>query len=120
MTARTLAFPAVPALARLPTRRPWRRALAFVGPGYLVAVGYMDPGNWAVDIAGGAAARYELLAVVLLASLAAMFVQDLVVRLTVATGRDLASLMRERLPRPASLAIWLASEIAIVATELAE
>jgi manganese transport protein len=120
MTARTLAFPVVPALRRRPARRPWRRALALVGPGYLVAVGYMDPGNWAVDIAGGAAARYGLLAVVLAASLAAMFVQDLVVRLTVATGRDLASLMRERLPRPLSLAIWLASEVAIVATELAE
>ena len=101
-------------------RSGWRRALAFVGPGYLVAVGYMDPGNWAVDIAGGAAARYQLLAVVLAASLAAMFVQDLVVRLTAATGRDLATLLRERLPRPLSLAIWLATELAIVATELAE
>jgi len=90
------------------------------GPGYLVAVGYMDPGNWAVDVAGGAAAGYRLLSVVLLASLAAMFLQDLVVRLTVATGRDLATLIREQLPRPLSLAIWLVSEIAIVATELAE
>ncbi|MEJ0071550.1 MAG: Nramp family divalent metal transporter [Pseudomonadota bacterium] len=120
MTARTLDFPRLQPV-RLP-RPPqaWRRALAFVGPGYLVAVGYMDPGNWAVDIAGGAAARYGLLVVVLAASLAAMFVQDLVVRLTVATGRDLASLMRERLPRPLSLAVWLASEVAIIATELAE
>jgi len=120
MTARTLDFPVAPALPPLPGRRPWRRALALVGPGYLVAVGYMDPGNWAVDIAGGAAARYGLLAVVLAASLAAMFVQDLVVRMTVASGRDLATLMRERLPRPVSLTIWLASEVAIVATELAE
>jgi manganese transport protein len=120
MTARLLALPAVPTVPPVPVRQAWRRALAFVGPGYLVAVGYMDPGNWAVDIAGGAAARHQLLAVVLAASLAAMFVQDLVVRLTVATGSDLATLMRERLPRPLSLVIWLASEIAIVATELAE
>jgi manganese transport protein len=104
-----------------PSRRPaWRRALALVGPGYMVAVGYMDPGNWAVDVAAGASAGYGLLFVVLLASLAAMFVQDLVVRLTVATGQDLASLMRAHLSRPIALAVWLVSEIAIVATELAE
>jgi manganese transport protein len=96
------------------------RALALVGPGYLVAVGYMDPGNWAVDVAAGASTAYALLSVVLLASVAAMYVQDLVVRLTVATGQDLASLMRAHLPRPVSLAVWLVSEIAIIATELAE
>jgi manganese transport protein len=97
-----------------------RSSLSLIGPGYLVAVGYMDPGNWAVDVAAGASAGYDLLCMVLLASLAAMFVQHLVVRLTVATGQDLASLIRAHLPRPISLAVWLVSEVAIVATEVAE
>jgi manganese transport protein len=118
MSVRTLNSAGI--LGFSPPRAPWRRALALAGPGTLVAVGYMDPGNWAVDVAGGAAAGYRLLSVVLLASLAGMFVQDLVVRLTIATGRDLATLLREHLPRPVSLAVWLASEVAIVATELAE
>src|SRR5260221_5608351 len=80
----------------------------------------MGPGNWAGDGARGGGAGTGLLSVVLLASLAGIVIQDLVVRLTLATGRDFATLLRERLPRPLSLAIWLASEIAIVATELAE
>jgi manganese transport protein len=91
-----------------------------LGPGYMVAVGYMDPGNWATDIAAGARYGLALLSVVLLASLAAAFLQALVVRLTVATGEDLVHLIRARFPRPMAWAIWLVMEIAMVATDLAE
>jgi manganese transport protein len=98
-----------------------RRSLrALVGPGLLVAVGYVDPGNWATDIAGGTGYGYALLAVVLAAGLLAVGVQMLVVRVTVATGEDLASLSRRVLPRPLAIASWLAAEAAILATALAE
>ncbi|HEY9104757.1 Nramp family divalent metal transporter [Chitinimonas sp.] len=91
-----------------------------VGPGLLVAVGYMDPGNWATDIAGGAGFAYGLLPVVLLASLLAVGFQLLVARLTLATGEDLATLTRRHLPKPLATASWLAGEAAILATALAE
>jgi manganese transport protein len=97
-----------------------RRLLPVLGPGYVVAVGYIDPGNWATDVAAGARYGFALLAVVLGASLAAAFLQVLAVRLTLATGKDLARLMRERLPRPLALLCWVAAEIAMVATDLAE
>jgi manganese transport protein len=97
-----------------------RRLLAMLGPGYMVAVGYMDPGNWATDIAAGARYGLALLSVVLLASLAAAFLQALAVRLTVATGDDLVHLIRARFSRPVAWAIWLVMEIAMVATDLAE
>jgi manganese transport protein len=98
----------------------WRRLLAFVGPGYLVAVGYMDPGNWATDIAGGSAFGYTLLSVVLLSSLMAMLLQGLALRLGIATGRDLAQACRDRFSRPVVMALWLLCEVAIIACDLAE
>ncbi|HEY1722265.1 MAG TPA: Nramp family divalent metal transporter [Magnetospirillaceae bacterium] len=91
-----------------------------VGPGLLVAVGYVDPGNWATDIAGGTGYGYALLTVVVLAGVLAMGVQALVARVTVATGEDLASLSRRVLPRSVAIASWLAAEAAILATALAE
>ena len=97
-----------------------RRLLAFVGPGYLVAVGYMDPGNWATALAGGSAFGYTLLSVALLSSLMAMLLQALCARVGIATGRDLAQLCRDRFPRPVAWALWAMAEVAICATDLAE
>jgi len=97
-----------------------RRMLAFAGPGYLIAVGYMDPGNWATDVAGGSQFGYTLLSVVLLSSLMAMFLQALCVKLGVATGRDLAQACREHYSRRTAIALWLGGEIAIAACDLAE
>ena len=97
-----------------------RRLLAFIGPGYLVAVGYMDPGNWATALAGGSAFGYTLLSVALLSSLMAMLLQALCARIGIATGQDLAQLCRGRFPRPVNLALWFLAEIAICATDLAE
>ena len=98
----------------------WRRVLAFFGPGYLVAVGYMDPGNWATSLAGGSRYGYTLLSVVLLSSLMAMVLQALAARLAVATDRDLAELCREAYPRMVSFGLWIMSELAIIATDIAE
>ena len=98
----------------------FRRLLAFVGPGYLNAVGYMDPGNWATALAGGSAFGYTLLSVALLSSLMAMLLQALCARIGIATGRDLAQLCRQRFPRPVNLALWFLAEVAICATDLAE
>lgn len=102
------------------TGSTFRRFLAFAGPGYLVATGYMDPGNWATAIAGGSAFGYTLLSVALLSSLMAMLLQAISARLGIATGRDLAQLCRERLPRPFAVPLWLLAELAICATDLAE
>jgi len=98
----------------------FRRFLAFAGPGYLVSVGYMDPGNWATDLAGGARFGYTLLWVILLSSLMAMFLQTLCARLGIAAGRDLAQACRAEYPRPITIALWLLCEVAIVACDLAE
>jgi manganese transport protein len=98
----------------------FRKMLAFMGPGYLVAVGYMDPGNWATALAGGSAFGYTLLAVALLSSLMAMLLQALCARIGIATGRDLAQLCRERFPKSVAYPLWLLAEIAICATDLAE
>jgi len=98
----------------------WRKLRAFTGPGLLVAVGYMDPGNWATDIAGGARFGYALLAVVLLSSLFAMLLQHLSLRLGIATGQDLAQACRANYSRPVSFGLWILAEIAIAATDLAE
>ena len=96
------------------------RLRAFVGPGFLVAVGYMDPGNWATDIAGGSAFGYTLLSVVLLSNLMAIVLQALSVRLGIGAGLDLAQACRARYPRPVTLALWALAEIAIIACDLAE
>jgi manganese transport protein len=97
-----------------------RKLLSFMGPGYLVAVGYMDPGNWATDLAGGSQFGYALLSVVLLSGLVAMFLQRLALRLGIATGRDLAQLCRERFSPRVSFSLWITCEAAIVACDLAE
>ena len=93
---------------------------AYLGPGFLVAVGYMDPGNWATDIAGGSAFGYTLLSVVLLSNLMAIVLQALSVRLGIGAGLDLAQACRARYPRAVSLALWVLAEIAIIACDLAE
>jgi manganese transport protein len=97
-----------------------RKLFAFMGPGYLVAVGYMDPGNWATALAGGSAFGYTLLSVALASSLMAILLQALCARIGIATGRDLAQLCRERFPRVVSYPLWLFAEAAICATDLAE
>jgi manganese transport protein len=98
----------------------WRKQMAFVGPGYLVAVGYMDPGNWATDLSAGSQFGYTLLSVVLISGLAAMLLQALSARLGIATGRDLAQACREAYPKPVRLALWFLCELAIIACDLAE
>ena len=97
-----------------------RKMLAFGGPGYLVSVGYMDPGNWATDLAGGSRFGYTLLSVVLLSSLMAMLLQSLAAKLGIASGRDLAQACRERCSRRVGLLLWVMCEIAIAACDLAE
>src|SRR3974390_1005106 len=97
----------------------WRKALAFAGPGYLVAVGYMDPGNWATDLGGGSKFGYSLLSVVLLSSLMAMFLQALSAKLGIATGRDLAQACRDHYSRRTAAILWVLCEIAIAACDLA-
>jgi manganese transport protein len=94
--------------------------MAFAGPGYLVAVGYMDPGNWATDLAGGARYGYTLLSAIMLSNLMALLLQALAVRLGIAGGCDLAQACRSQFSRPVSLALWVLCEIAIAATDLTE
>jgi manganese transport protein len=98
----------------------WRKALAFSGPGYMVAVGYMDPGNWATDLAGGSRFGYTLLSVILLSNLMAILLQALALKLGIATGRDLAQACRDHYSRPVSFILWVLCEIAIAACDLAE
>ena len=98
----------------------WRKILAFAGPGYLVAVGYMDPGNWATDLAGGSAFGYTLLSVILLSNLMAVLLQGLSSKLGIVTGRDLAQACRDHYSRGTNLILWLLCEIAIAACDLAE
>lgn len=98
----------------------FRRFLAFIGPGYLVAVGYMDPGNWATSLAGGAAFGYTLLFVALLSNIMAILLQSLCARLAVASGRDLAQACRDAFPKWMSVPLWIFAELVIIATDLAE
>src|SRR5690349_25163707 len=98
----------------------WRKVLAFAGPGYLVAVGYMDPGNWATDLAGGSAFGYSLLSVILLSNLMAILLQSLCARLGIATGRDLAQACRDHYSKPVTIGLWLLCEVAICACDLAD
>lgn len=98
----------------------FRKFLAFAGPGYLVAVGYMDPGNWATDLAGGSAFGYRLLCVVLVSNLMAVLLQGLSSKLGIVTGRDLAQACRDHYSRPVSVALWALCETAIAACDLAE
>src|SRR5687767_11322752 len=98
----------------------WRKALAFMGPAYLVSVGYMDPGNWATDLAGGSKFGYSLIWVLLMSNLMALLLQSLSARLGIVRGRDLAQANREEYPKPVNFMLWILAEIAIVATDLAE
>src|SRR5689334_20996270 len=98
----------------------WRKLLAFSGPGYLVAVGYMDPGNWATDLAGGSQFGYSLLSVILLSNLMAILLQALCARLGIVTGRDLAQACRDHYSKPVSFCLWILCEVAICACDLAE
>jgi manganese transport protein len=97
-----------------------RKLFAFAGPGYLVAVGYMDPGNWATDLAGGARYGYTLLSVILISNLMAILLQALAVRLGIASGRDLAQACRDSYSKPVTIVLWVLCEIAIAACDLAE
>jgi manganese transport protein len=98
----------------------WRKCLAFAGPGFLVAVGYMDPGNWATDLAGGAKFGYTLLSVIMISNLMAILLQHLCVKLGIATGRDLAQACRDHYPQPVVWFLWILCELAIAACDLAE
>jgi manganese transport protein len=121
---RKIDLPSLPEVhASIPVARtghPLRRLVAFLGPGYLVAVGYMDPGNWATDLAGGSAFGYTLLSVVLLSNLMAILLQSLSARLGIATGRDLAQACRAHYPPLVNFALWALCELAIIACDLAE
>ena len=97
-----------------------RRLAAFMGPGYLVAVGYMDPGNWATSLAGGSKFGYTLLVVALISNIMAIILQALCARLAIASGRDLAQACRDAYPPWAAYPLWLAAEVAIIATDIAE
>jgi manganese transport protein len=97
-----------------------RRLFAFMGPGFLVAVGYMDPGNWATSIAGGAQFGYALLFVALLSNVMAILLQSLCARLAIGSGRDLAQACRDAYPKSVSFVLWIFAEIAIIATDVAE
>src|SRR5258705_2327629 len=97
-----------------------KKLLAFLGPGYLVAVGYMDPGNWATSLAGGSKFGYSLLTIALLSNMMAILLQALCARLGIGAGRDLAQACRDAFPRAVSWPLWVLTEIAICATDLAE
>jgi manganese transport protein len=116
----SLSLPEVHGSVPVPTGSFWRKLFAFAGPGYLVAVGYMDPGNWATDLAGGAKYGYTLLSVILLSNLMAILLQALAARLGIASGRDLAQACRDSYSRGTTLVLWVFCEIAIAACDLAE
>jgi manganese transport protein len=99
---------------------PFRKFLSFAGPGFLVAVGYMDPGNWATDLAGGSRFGYALLWVIMMSNLMAILLQHLCIKLGVVAGRDLAQACRDHYPRPVAWFLWVLAELAIAATDLAE
>ena len=96
----------------------WRKLFAFAGPGYLVAVGYMDPGNWATDLAGGARYGYTLLSVIMISNLMAILLQSLAARLGIASGRDLAQACRDHYSQKVTIGLWVLCEIAIAAANL--
>ncbi len=130
MVHRTAGFRTQPAMASLPEVHRsvlispqasfFRKLLAFAGPGFLVAVGYMDPGNWATDLAGGSKYNYALLSVIMISNLMAILLQALSLKLGIVTGRDLAQACRDHYSRPVSFALWIVCELAIAACDLAE
>jgi manganese transport protein len=113
-------LPEVHGTIHIPSTGFWRKFFAFAGPGYLVAVGYMDPGNWATDLAGGARYEYTLLSVIMISNFMAILLQALAARLGIASGRDLAQACRDHFSRPTTIALWILCEIAIAACDLAE
>jgi manganese transport protein len=114
-------LPEVNATIAVPLGGTWvRRLVAFAGPGYMVSVGYMDPGNWATDIAGGSRFGYTLLSIILLSNLMAILLQALAARLGIVTGRDLAQACRDHYPRPVNFLLYAVCELAIIACDLAE
>ena len=121
MNTRTKSLPEVHGTVAVPHGAGFfRKMLAFAGPGYLVAVGYMDPGNWATDLAGGSKYGYTLLSVIMISNLMAILLQALSVRLGIASGRDLAQACRDTYSRPVTFVLWVLCEIAIAACDLAE
>src|ERR1700758_465955 len=98
----------------------WRKLVACSGPGFLVAVGYMDPGNWATDLAGGAKFGYTLLSVIMISNLMAILLQYLCIKLGIVTGRDLAQACRDHYSKPTVWLLWILCEVAIAACDLAE
>jgi manganese transport protein len=116
----SVSLPEVHATIPVPSTGFARKFVAFAGPGYLVAVGYMDPGNWATDLAGGARYGYALLSVIMLSNLMAVLLQALAARLGIASGRDLAQACRDAYSRPVTVVLWVLCEIAIAACDLAE
>ena len=116
----SVSLPEVHASVPVPTGSFWRKLFAFTGPGYLVAVGYMDPGNWATDLAGGAKFGYTLLSVILLSNFMAILLQALSARLGIVSGRDLAQACRDHYSWPTTIVLWVLCEIAIAACDLAE
>src|SRR5579871_1899027 len=118
---RGVSLPEVHRTVRVPANAGiWARLLAFIGPGYLVAVGYMDPGNWATDIQGGAHFRYQLLSVILISNFIAVFLQALSAKLGIVTGRDLAQACSDAYSKPVGIALWISAEIGIIACDIAE
>src|ERR1700749_5140346 len=108
-------LPEVYRSVKVPDAASWfRKLLAFAGPGYMVSVGYMDPGNWATDLAGGAQFGYTLLSVILLSNVMAILLQALAARLGIVTDRDLAQAFRDSFSRPVNILLWLACEAAII------
>src|SRR6187431_896230 len=107
-------------IATRPSGSLGKKLLAFLGPGYLVAVGYMDPGNWATSLAGGSKFGYTLLVVALISNIMAIVLQSLCARLAIASGRDLAQACRDAFPRPVAYVLWFLAEVAIIATDIAE
>ena len=119
--AGTVSLPEVHGSVPVPvTASFWRKLAAFAGPGYLVAVGYMDPGNWATDLAGGARYGYTLLSVIMLSNLMAILLQALSARLGIVSGRDLAQACRDHFSPRVTFVLWLLCEVAIAACDLAE
>ena len=121
LPAGSVSLPEVHGSIAVPTTAGfWRKLFAFAGPGFLVAVGYMDPGNWATDLAGGARFGYTLLSVIMISNFMAILLQALAARLGIASGRDLAQACRDSYSRPTVIALWIVCEIAIAACDLAE
>src|ERR1039457_3955737 len=116
--SKTVSLSEVHSTIRVPSSASWaRKMLAFIGPGLIVAVGYMDPGNWATDLAGGAKYGYVLLSVILISNFMAILLQHLSLKLGIATDRDLAQACRDHYSKPVSLMLWFGAEIAIAACD---